>query len=111
MADISREPGKLNILSMRKGYPFTFQAVYDGDITADTFVATIYNDNGTTVPLGVTAVYVGGTTLKTTLTFTLTAVNSALLQAGTQYWEMVRTTGGASFPELAGSWGVNDRTS
>jgi hypothetical protein len=107
MASIEQSPGTLDISYMRKGYAFAFQTIHDGDITADTFDATIYNDDGTFIVLTVGKSY-NGTSLKTTISYNLTAVNSALLQLGTQRWEMVQTTSAVPRVMLAGAWGVYD---
>lgn len=110
MASIEQSPGPLDITYMRKGYAFSFQTIHDGDISADTITAAVYCDNGTSVPLGITKSY-NGTSLKTTVTYTLTAINSALLKAGSQEWEMVHTSSGIPRVLLAGIWGVYDRAS
>lgn len=104
MADIEQVPGTLNITQMTRGVAFAFQTVHDGDITGDTFAATIQN-GPTVVPIGITASY-NGTSLKTTLTYTLTAANSATLLLSVLSWKMVQTTSGVARPILAGTWGV-----
>jgi hypothetical protein len=107
MASIDQSPGELNISSMIHGEAMSFQTIHDGDITADTFSATIVCDDGMTVPLGITKSY-SSTTLKTTLTYTLTAINSALIPIGQHYWQMVKTSSGVARSILAGGWGCND---
>lgn len=104
MASIEQIPGELNINAMKKGEAFAFQTIHDGDITADTFTASI-NNAGTSVPLGITASY-SGVSLKTTLTYTLTAANSATLHLSVLNWSMVQTSGGVARTILAGKWGV-----
>jgi len=110
MASIDQSPGALDFTSMIQGEAVAFQTIHDGDITADTFYAAIVTDSGTTVALGITAVYVGGTTLKTTLTYTLTAVNAALIPLGQHYWYMMQTTSGVARTILMGKWGCNPRS-
>ena len=104
MANIEQVPGELNITAMKKGEAFAFQTIHDGDITADTFVATI-NNAGVSVPLTVTKSY-NGTSLKTTLSYSLSAVNSATLKLAVLSWSMVQTSSGVSRTILAGKWGV-----
>jgi hypothetical protein len=108
MASIDQSPGALDMSSMIQGEAVAFQTIHDGDITADTFYAAIVTDSGVTIPLGITKSY-SGTTIKTTLTYTLTAINSALIPIGQHYWYMQQTTSGVPRTILMGKWGCNGR--
>ena len=104
MADIEQVPGTLNITQMVRGEAMSFQTVHDGDLTADTFAATI-NNAGATVALAMSKTY-GGVSLKTTLTYTLSAANSATLVESLLPWKVVQTSGGVARTIIAGLWGV-----
>jgi hypothetical protein len=108
MASIDQSPGALDMTSMIQGEALAFQTIHDGDITADTFYAAVVTDTGVTVVLGITSSY-SGTTLKTTLTYTLTSVNAALIPLGQHYWYMLHTVGGVARTDLMGKWGCNGR--
>ena len=105
MANIELSPGKLNISYMSLGYPISFQTVHDGDITADTFVASIDTSSGAVIPIGIVKTY-SAITLKTTLHYTLTAANSALLPMNVSNWKLIQTTGGVSRKLIIGTWGA-----
>jgi hypothetical protein len=108
MASIDQSPGALDFTSMIQGEAVAFQTIHDGDITADTFYAAIVTDSGTTIAIGVTKSY-DSVGLKTTLSYTLTAINSALIPIGQHYWYMQETTGGVARTILMGKWGCNNR--
>ena len=104
MADISQSPGILNIGYMVRGDPYSFQTLFDGDITVDTFTASIKN-NGTSWALAISKSY-NSTTLKTTLTFTLTEAISDTLELGVFRWSLIQISNGVPRTVLAGTWGV-----
>lgn len=104
MAEIEQIPGTLNISQMVKGEAMSFQTVHDGDITGDTFAATI-NNAGATVTLAMTKTY-SGVSLKTTLSYTLSAADSATLVESLLPWKVVQTSGGVARTIIAGTWGV-----
>ena len=108
MASIDQSPGALDMSSMIQGEAVAFQTIHDGDITADTFYAAIVADSGTTIIIGVTTSY-DNILLKTTLSYTLTKENSALIPIGQHYWYMQETTGGVARTILMGKWGCNNR--
>jgi len=104
MAEISQEPGKLDITYMTKGYAYTFQSRHEGDITTDTFESFIIDSNGTTIPLTVTKSYDSGLS-KTVLTHYLSVSNSLLLTIGhAARWACVQTSNSIPRPILAGNW-------
>jgi hypothetical protein len=105
MADISLTPGELNITYMSKGYPISFQTVHDGNITADTFVASIKISASVSLPIAIVKTY-NSTTQKTTLSYNLTAENSALLPFDVVTWKLIQTSGGVSRPLIIGTWGA-----
>ena len=109
MASIEQSPGPLDITSMIQGEAMAFQTIHDGDITTSTLYAAVVTDSGVTVPIGITASY-SGTTLKTTLTYTLTAINAALIPVGQHYWYMIQTASGVARTLLMGKWGCNGRS-
>jgi hypothetical protein len=101
MANIAQFPAELNISRIVKGEAFVFQTIHDGNITADTFAATIKNGSSTiTLTLGISY---SAITLKTTITYTLSAANSALLAASGVTWKMVQTSGGIARTILFGT--------
>lgn len=108
MADIEQSPGTLNISKLIKGDDFTFSIVMDGDVSADTFVAKIDNGNLPDVTITIGKTY-SGITLKTTITFTLTAVQTATLELSTLPWYCTWTAGGKIRTLLTGTMGVYAR--
>lgn len=100
MATIAQKPGLLDIDYIVLGDAFAFQCVFTGDLTADTFTAVV-NDADGDVSLSVNQSYSAGTG-KTTVTFTLSAANSALLSEGTLSWRADQVSGGVSRNILAG---------
>jgi hypothetical protein len=105
MAEIEQSPGELNISKIIRGDDLSFTASFDGDATADTFAARIDNGNLADVDFVVSKSY-SGITLKTTLVFTLTAVQTATLEQSTLPWYCTQTTGGLTRTLLAGRIGV-----
>ena len=105
MAEIFEKPGQLDITYMNIGYPFTFQTIHDGDLTGNTYVATINLYNGIKIPIGITKSY-DNVTFKTTLTYTLTKSNSALLLPNVNQWILIETSGGQERLLLVGKWGA-----
>ena len=108
MADIEQTPGELNITKIIKGDDFTFSIVMDGDVSADTFVAKIDNGNLADVTITVSKSY-SGITLKTTITFTLTAAQTATLELSVLPWYCTWTAGGLIRTLLTGTIGVYPR--
>jgi hypothetical protein len=105
MADIEQAPGELNISRLIRGDDFSFTVSFDGDATADTFAARIDNGNLADVVFVVSKSY-SGITDKTTLVFTLTAVQTALLEQSTLPWYCTQVTGTLTRTLLSGRIGV-----
>jgi hypothetical protein len=103
MADIEQVPGNLNITRMTQGEAFAFQTIHIGNISGDSFSAII-ESNGNYIPIGLAISY-SGSTNKTTITYTITAEQSASLDNGTWYWSMVQTSHGIARTILSGTWG------
>jgi hypothetical protein len=102
MADIEQSVGVCNV-SSRRGYAYAFTLDYpasEGNVTADTFVATLYNAAGVGVALTVTK----GFTTFTRLTISLAALDAAT--AGEYRWECIRTTNLVPAPEFEGEWKI-----
>ena len=108
MADIEQAPGELNITKIIRGDDFTFSIVMDGDVSSDTFVAKIDNGNLPDVTIATAKSY-SGITLKTTITFTLTAAQTATLEMSILPWYCTWTTGLLIRTLLAGTIGVYAR--
>lgn len=105
MADIEQAPGELNISRIIRGDDLSFTVSFDGDATADTFAARIDNGNLPDVVFVVSKSY-SGITLKTTLVFSLTAVQTASLEQSTLPWYCTQVTGGLTRTLLSGRIGV-----
>jgi len=108
MASIEQSPGELNISRIIRGDDFTFSVSFEGDATADTFVAKIDNGNLADVTITVGKSY-SAITLKTTLTFTITSVQSAGLEMSTLQWYCTQATGSVIRTLLQGIIGVYSR--
>ena len=108
MADIEQTPGELNIPRIIKGDDFAWTAVFDGDATADTWTAKVRNGSLADITLSVVATY-SGVTLKTTLTFTITAAQSAILVEAMHPWYCLKVSGGATRTFLQGTIGAYPR--
>ena len=108
MADIEQAPGEINITKIIRGDDFTFTASFLGDATGDTFSAKIDNGNLADVTISVGKSY-SGVTLKTTLTFTITAAQSATLEMSTLQWYCTQVSGGATRTLFQGTIGVYSR--
>ena len=108
MADIEQAPGELNITKIVQGDDVAWTATFSGDATADIFAAAIDVGSAPDVIIAVGKSY-SGVTLKTTLTFTLTAVQTAALPLSTLPWYCTQTSGGAVRTLLAGRIGVYTR--
>jgi len=104
MANIEQVPGELNIISIIGGEAFSFSTIHDGDVSADTFAATIDN-GGNAVSIDLSISY-SASTLKTTIVYTLSAAKSASLGKGILTWKNVQTSGGVARTILRGTWGV-----
>jgi hypothetical protein len=101
MADIgSRSVGNLNVKKVIKGYQRTFMTVHPGDISANTFTATV-----DAFPVGTTVSY-DAITEKTYVHYTITAENSALLSVGRHAWHMIMTENSVPVPYLEGFFEV-----
>ena len=101
MADIgSRSVGNLNVKKVIKGYQRTFMTVHPGDISANTFTATVDE-----LPVGTTISY-NSETEKTSVHYTLSAENSALLSVGRHSWRMIMTENSMPVPYLEGFFEV-----
>ena len=104
MASIEQVAGELNIVKIYQGDSFNFSTRHTGDITADTFIAVIENnDNDITIPIVKTY---SSVTLKTTLAYTLNKENSVLLYIGNHQWKLTQYHGDDERTIINGTWGV-----
>ena len=102
MADIgSRSIGELNIHKVIQGYQRTFKTIHPGDLSAATISASVGD-----VALGVVKSAYDDVSNTTTITYTLTAENSALLSLGRIGWQMILTENSIPVPYLAGYFEV-----
>ena len=102
MADIgSRSIGELNVHKVILGYQRTFKTVHPGDLSAATVSASVGE-----IALGVVIGVYDSVTDTTTINYTLTAENSALLSLGRIGWQMILTENSIPVPYFAGYFEV-----
>ena len=108
MAEIEQAPGEINISKIIRGDDMAFSVFFLGDATGDTFSAKIDNGNLADVTIAISKSY-SAVTLKTTLTFTITAVQSAILELSILPWYCTQVTGGTMRTLFQGTIGVYNR--
>lgn len=102
MADIgSQSIGELNVRKVIPGFQRTFKTVHPGDLLAATVSASVDD-----IALGVVKSAYDSLTDSTTINYTLTAENSALLSIGRHGWQMILTENSIPIPYLAGFFEV-----
>jgi mannose/fructose-specific phosphotransferase system component IIA len=100
MATISQVPGNLNI-RMTANQSMAFSCAFDGNLSADTWGATL-NNGATTVTLTVSAVYDAVAT--TNVAISISAVQAQTLTLADYTWQLIQTTSGVARTVLAGQW-------
>ena len=104
MADIgSRSIGELNVHKVIRGFQRTFKTIHPGDLSAAMVSASVGD-----ISLGVIIGAYDSEAKTTTIFYTLTAENSALLSVGKIGWKMILTENSIPVPYFAGYFEVGD---
>lgn len=104
MATISQYPGIIDLEYTNKGYSVSFKTIHDGDLTGNVYESFVSHNNDK-IPIGMTLLY-NGVDDTTSITFILSAENSALLDEGQTRWACIETQGVTEIPLFIGKWMV-----